>query len=430
MRLIEMELSPGDDPLTYLRVLQFVYTSSKPMSKPPSQDDVPAGATLAGELRAYRIADMLQVPERCMDMLAMSVAEVVMASHDRSMDAGTVEEWYRMPLGLREHNRMMLPRGSIEQKMLRLLGVRSAAPDTSTTTLPAADAPAAVVKRLVVAAFGDVKVLMTCSRMRLLFEGIPIEALLTWAKSDDLIAESENVVFMVLDRWICARRPGRKETDELARSLRVANLSPSFLLSVLPAASWLSTELRAQVNTIAIHKLMASTPQAPAVTPCGDSVPPMWTAAPRSGRGEAAPTPAGGWIVWDVTGEQLRSLDAAGSTGVIASHTVHVNGTTMRLLLSSRPKGDEAQVPRSRTVAIHVEVLHPDVMTHKLVFFLSGAISCGKVHKDVRNFTVAKSRVGFIDIFGKAAETAYDAALPHLDATGNLLVRMMGMTFF
>ena len=100
---------------------------------------------------------------------------------------------------------------------------------------------AATCKQKLVELFGDVPAVITDLVQRRQFSSLPYAAVLAWIQSDDLKVHSESCVLLLLSAWVNSKEHPACSTDQLkqlAHSVRVEHLSPTYLHCVLPDLKW------------------------------------------------------------------------------------------------------------------------------------------------------------------------------------------------
>lgn len=97
-------------------------------------------------------------------------------------------------------------------------------------------------KAALVRLFGMVPTVIRDKFQKGQFCSLPFAAVLAWAESDDLEVHSENCVVYLLSAWAQARTAAQAvtaaELEQLAHTVRVFHLCPTYLHHVLPSLQW------------------------------------------------------------------------------------------------------------------------------------------------------------------------------------------------
>jgi hypothetical protein len=127
--------------------------------------------------------------------------------------------------------------------------IAAAATSSNSSSSNSSSNSSSSIQRDLVLLFGDVQYVVS-GPLRKQFCALPFEAALLWLRSDALVTPSggcENAVFHLLSMWINDRASCTPDQlDQLVDNVRVANLSLSYQMSVLPNMAWFASFASAQ----------------------------------------------------------------------------------------------------------------------------------------------------------------------------------------
>ena len=153
----------------------------------------------------YRLAESYLPPAACLKPILTALS----AFKSRDIDLDLLTHVYSLPAGLLERPSL----GEITAACRHELMVR----------------------------FGDVPSVITDLEHRGDFCALPFAAVLEWLQSDDLKVHSESCVLFLLSAWVNSEEHpacSLHQQRQLAHTVRVGQLSPTYLNSVLPDLKW------------------------------------------------------------------------------------------------------------------------------------------------------------------------------------------------
>lgn len=276
---------------------------------------------------------------------------------------------------------------------------------------PLSSSGRAVLQRL----FREAPAVITDAARMSEFLRLPAAAVLAWARDDHLIAHTENCVVYVLSAW--ARGPvganaSADELEALACSVRVGDLRPSYLGSVLPLQPWFSGTRACAEFLPALRVYLSSSATA------GWCGPPAWILGARM-RVLNSPMERHGNMDWTITPEQLVQLRGAPGT-CVRSPSLYINGAFMRLAAAHHAV-DGGGVRFGAYVEVDVDAMRAalgELPEHAFVVAIKCTIEVKGAPALMINCVASRS-------FGSATTTAMEFAglvAPHLEPDGTLRV--------
>ena len=156
-------------------------------------------------LEMYCLEDKYKIPAACMEPILAALS----AFQAKDVDVTLLSHMYSLPAQLTEASSLEKIAAACEQKLVEL--------------------------------FGNVPAVITDLEKRRQFCTLPYAAVLAWLQSDDLEVHSESCVLLLLTAWVRSEEHpacSPYQLKLLAHSLRVENLSATYLHGVLPDLKW------------------------------------------------------------------------------------------------------------------------------------------------------------------------------------------------
>ena len=164
---------------------------------------------------------------------------------------------------------------------------------------------AAACKKKLVELFGDVPAVITGVEQRQRFCTLPYAAVLAWLHSDNLKVHSESCVLFLLTAWVNSKEHpacNPYQLKQLAHSVRVGQLSPTYLHCVLPDLKWFQNNCSGEGRLVRALQLKSGHVGASCSSWAG---PAAWVADKR--KGTAMPASIG--LEWNLGAGDIAALD-------------------------------------------------------------------------------------------------------------------------
>ena len=330
-------------------------------------------------LQVYRLADKYEVPAACMEPILAALSE----GEANGIDLALLSAVYSLPAGLLESPPLENIVGACKLKLVEL--------------------------------FGDVPSVITDLEQRRQFCALPYAAVLPWLRTDDLKVHSESCVLFLLTAWVNSKEHpacNPYQLKQLAHSVRVGRLSPTYLHCILPDLKWFQKSCSGDARFLRASFVKAGHDGASSPP---DEGPAAWVADKRKGTA----MPASVDLEWIFGAGDIEALDGGSRLHSTDSpDKAYLNGVIYKLSAQKYAKVEGDPV----TLGLYLEV-DSGSMRSMLDFWDEEMQPCHYRHelwaagsRRIRTHLVtASSGWGLNNLLGRSSATIAEVVAPSLN---------------